>query len=84
MPSVAHYIVLETFTDQGLRAVKDTTQWGDAISAMGKKMGVTVKDIYWTLGQYDILLVAEAPDDAAATAFNLSIASGRNACTARG
>jgi uncharacterized protein with GYD domain len=75
---MATYIVLESFTDQGMRAVKDTAKRGEAIRGMGKKMGVTVKDIYWTLGQYDVFTVLEAPDDAIATAFVLSIASAGN------
>ncbi len=75
---MATYIVLETFTDQGMRAVKDTTKRAEAIRAMGKKMGVTVRDIFWTLGQYDVLTLVDAPDDATATAFVLSIASAGN------
>ena len=31
-----------------------------------KKSGVTVKDMYWTLGQYDVIAICEAPDDEAA------------------
>jgi uncharacterized protein with GYD domain len=39
---------------------------------MAKKTGVTVKDVYWTLGQYDVVTIVEAPDDAAVTAMLLS------------
>lgn len=28
-----------------------------------KKMGVQVKDIYWTLGRYDAVVVLDAPDE---------------------
>jgi len=34
---------------------------------LAKKSGVTVKDLYWTLGQYDVIAVCEAPNDEAAT-----------------
>jgi uncharacterized protein with GYD domain len=35
--------------------------------------GVTVKEIFWTHGQYDIVVIAEAPDEFSATALNLSL-----------
>lgn len=67
------YIVLGQFTDQGVRNVKDTTKRADALKAMGKKTGVTVKEVYWTLGQYDVVTLVDAPDDASVTALLLSI-----------
>src|SRR5436190_10172032 len=67
------YIVLGTFTDQGIRAVKDTTKRAEAFRTAAKKAGVTIKDFYWTLGQYDLAFIAEAPDDAAMTAVGLSV-----------
>ena len=70
---MATYIVLGHFTDQGLRNVKQTTQRAAAIKELGTKFGVTVKDIYWTLGEFDVLTVLDAPDDAALSAFGLSI-----------
>jgi len=66
------YLVLGNFTDQGIRNVKDTTKRADALQKMGKKLGVTVKEVYWTLGQYDIATIVEAPDEATVTAFGLS------------
>ena len=41
---------------------------------MAKKTGATVKDVFWTLGQYDAVAIVEAPDDASATALGLSVA----------
>jgi len=69
------YIVLGQFTDQGVRNVKDTTKRGEALKDMGRKAGVTVKDVYWTLGQYDLATIVEAPDDVSATALLLSVGS---------
>jgi uncharacterized protein with GYD domain len=70
---MATYILLGTFTDQGIRNIKDTTKRADAVRAMGKKLGVTVKDMYWTLGQYDIAAILDAPDEAAVTSLALSV-----------
>ena len=41
---------------------------------MAKKSGVAVKDLYWTLGQYDVIAVCEAPD----AAFSLSVSARGN------
>ena len=42
---------------------------------MAKTFGVTVKDIFWTQGRYDIVTVVEAPDELSATALNLSLSA---------
>jgi uncharacterized protein with GYD domain len=70
---MATYILLGTFTDQGIRNIKDTTKRAEAVRAMGKKAGVAVKDVFWTLGQYDVAAILDAPDEAAATSLALSI-----------
>ena len=67
------YIFLGNFTDQGVRNVKETTKRVEAVRAMAKKLKVTVKEAYWTLGQYDVVTILEAPDEAAVTALGLSI-----------
>jgi uncharacterized protein with GYD domain len=67
------YIVLGTFTDEGIKTIKDTAKRSDAIRAMAKKVGVEVKEVYWTLGQYDVAAIWDAPDEAAATSLALSI-----------
>jgi uncharacterized protein with GYD domain len=70
---MATYIVLVNFTDQGVRNVKDTTKRAEAFSETAKNLGVTVKSIFWTLGQYDAIATLEAPDTATITALNLSL-----------
>ena len=70
---MATYIVLANFTDQGIRNIKDTTKRADAFKELAKSLGATVKDVYWTLGQYDVAAVVEAPDDAIVTALGLTL-----------
>jgi uncharacterized protein with GYD domain len=69
---MATYIVLGQFTDQGVRNVKESTKRAEAFKEMAKRAGTTVKEVYWTLGAYDIVTIVEAPDDAAVTALLLS------------
>jgi uncharacterized protein with GYD domain len=48
---------------------------------MAKKAGLTMKDMYWTLGQYDVAAIFDAPDEAAATSLALSVGSQGNVRT---
>ena len=72
---MATFISTIKFTGQGLKAIGDTTKRATALKSAAKKMGVKVKDIYWTLGKYDGLLVLDAPDDETATALLLHLGS---------
>jgi uncharacterized protein with GYD domain len=72
------YIALMNFTDQGIRNVKDSTKRADAVKEVAKKFGASMSQIYWTLGQFDLVAVIEAPNDETATAFSLAIGSAGN------
>jgi len=71
---MATYISLLSFTDQGIRNIKESPKRADAVKALAKKMGVTIKEVYWTLGHYDLVVVMEG-DDEAVTSTLLKIAS---------
>ena len=75
---MATYIVLANFTEHGIRSVKDTSRRADAFRALAKTFGITVKDIYWTLGRYDIITTIEAPDEVSVTALGLSLGKSGN------
>ncbi len=78
---MATYIVLNSFTDQGIRSVKDSTKRADAVRELAKKFGVTAKEFFWTLGSYDIVAIYDAPDDVSMTAFGLAIGAAGNVRT---
>ena len=71
---MATYILLATYTEQGLKGIKDTVKRTESVRALAKKAGLTMKESYWTLGQYDVVATFEAPDDDTMTAFSLSVA----------
>ena len=75
---MATYVVLSTFTDQGLRAIKQTTKRAEAARAAAKELGVNMREIFWTQGQYDVVAIIEAPDETSLTAFELSLAGAGN------
>ena len=72
------YISLLNFTDKGVQNIKDTTKRAAAAKEAGKKLGVNMREIYWTMGNYDVVCVLEADNEAAITAFNLAIAQQGN------
>ena len=72
---MATYIVLLQFTDQGIRNIKDTTKRATAATEAAAKVGVKFTDLFWTLGQYDLAIVAEAQDEETMTALMLKLAS---------
>jgi uncharacterized protein with GYD domain len=70
---MATFISTIKFTEQGIKAIGETTKRAVSLKAAAKKMGVKVADIYWTLGKFDGLLIFEAADDETATAFLLHV-----------
>ena len=78
---MATFIALGNFTDQGIRNVKDSVKRADAVKEAAQKAGITMKEIVWTLGSYDMVVTFEAPDDAAMTAFALAVGSAGNVRT---
>lgn len=75
---MAIYISLNTLTDQGVRGIKDTTARADSFRDAAKKLGVTVKEIYWTLGGYDAVCILDAPDDSSVASLQASLAAAGN------
>jgi uncharacterized protein with GYD domain len=66
------YISLVQFTDKGIQDAKQTTERVADWAAKVQSMGVNVKEMYWTLGQYDQVCVFEAPDDETAASVLLA------------
>lgn len=67
------YILLMTYTDQGIRNVKSSPKRADAARFMAKSCGAEVKELYLTLGGYDLVATLEAEDDAAVARFSLAL-----------
>jgi uncharacterized protein with GYD domain len=72
---MATFITTLHFTEQGIKAVRDTCKRAEAFKTTAKKMGVKVNGIYWTLGAFDGVIVCEAPDEETATAALLHAGS---------
>jgi uncharacterized protein with GYD domain len=71
---MATFVSLLSFTDQGVRNVKESPSRVEAFKGMADKSGVTVKSVYYTIGAYDLVIVTEGPEEAA-TALLLKLGS---------
>ncbi|CAB3764443.1 GYD domain-containing protein [Paraburkholderia solisilvae] len=72
------YVVLAQFTDQGIRAVKNSPQRASQGAELARSFGCEMKEIYWTLGGYDIVTVIEAPDEKSFMSFGCALGSAGN------
>lgn len=75
---MATFITTLQFTEQGIKAVRDTCKRAAAFKTTAEKLGIKVTGEYWTLGTFDGVIVFEAPDEATATAAMLHLSSQGN------
>lgn len=60
------YVTLINFTDQGIRGIKESPNRQAAAAKLAESMGAAMKQTYWTVGQYDMVVVFEGPEEALA------------------
>jgi uncharacterized protein with GYD domain len=72
---MATFITTIKFTEKGVQAIHDSPKRAAAFKAAAKKLGAKVKEIYWTLGENDGVIIFDAPDDQSATAVMLQVSS---------
>ncbi len=62
------FISLFSWTEPGVHDVKNTAKRAGDFRSSIKAGGGSVKNIYWTMGRHDGVIIFEAPDDATAAA----------------
>jgi uncharacterized protein with GYD domain len=71
---MATYIELLRFTDKGIRNVRLTTERAEAFkAAVAEHMDVTIKEIYWTQGSYDLVMIMDAPNGESQASVGLAL-----------
>ena len=65
------YISLINLTEQGIRSIKEDLERVRAGASIGQHEGVRLISEWWTMGQYDAVMVTEAPDDETISRFLL-------------
>ena len=67
------YVMLANWTEQGIMKAKDSPSRLDVAKKALKDMSGEFKAFYLTLGDYDMVAIFEAPDDAVAARFSLQL-----------
>lgn len=66
---MATFISLVNFTDQGIRNIKDSPDRLAAFKTIAEKSGVSLKAVFYTVGQYDMVVIVEGTDEGATAAM---------------
>jgi uncharacterized protein with GYD domain len=69
------YVSLVNWTEQGVKNFRDTVRRGEDYRGLVEKSGGQVRQLLWTLGEYDVVVVTDFPDDETATAVLLQTAA---------
>jgi uncharacterized protein with GYD domain len=72
------YVALVNWTEQGVKNVKETVNRSHQVREMFQGMGVTLEQLYWTAGHYDIVVVLDGPDDQTVSAALLTASKAGN------
>jgi uncharacterized protein with GYD domain len=67
------YITLLNFTEQGVKEAKNTVSRARAVEKAMEAFGGRKIGVWWTLGQYDLVYISEAPDEEAFTRLLLQV-----------
>ncbi len=68
---MATYIMLMKFIDPGVDSIKGASAGRAAGKRAAKALGITWKQQYLVMGEYDIITVLEAPNDEVVAKFAL-------------
>ena len=78
---MANYVILGKYTKQGIETVKDSSKRRAKARELAKSIGGEIKQVYVTMGQFDLVVVAEAPNDEAAAKLALLVGMQGNLST---
>jgi uncharacterized protein with GYD domain len=68
------YVTLVHYTEQGVKGFKDLPKRLEETRSAGEAVGAKLIAFYLTMGQYDAVVISEAPDDQ--TIARLALAAG--------
>lgn len=75
------YVALLTYTEKGIGAIRDSPRRLDLVKNLLEEMGGSFREIYMTMGEHDLVLIYDAPDDAISARFSLLLGSQGNVRT---
>jgi uncharacterized protein with GYD domain len=78
---LSHYILLINWTQQGISKIKESSERYNSFKASVEKAGGKVIGGYYTFGEYDVIIIIEAPDDEVVMSLMLKVGSAGNVRT---
>lgn len=78
---MATYVVLANLTDQGARTMQDLGRRVENARETFRAHGAELKQLFFAMGAYDYVVIAEAPDDETITRVSLAVSSQGNVRT---
>jgi uncharacterized protein with GYD domain len=72
------YLTIGKYTAQGLNNIKDAPKRAKAFKEAAEKAGVKIKELAWLVGDYDVMVLAEAPDEQTVIALGLGVSKQGN------
>ena len=78
---MSYYILLIKWTEQGISKINESPDRFSSFKAMLEKVGGKLIGGYYTFGEYDVVIVMEAPNDEAVMSLMLKVGSAVNVRT---
>jgi uncharacterized protein with GYD domain len=78
---LSHYILLINWTEQGINRIKDSSDRFSSFKASVEKAGGKLIGGYYTFGEYDVVVIIEAPNDETVMSLMLKVGSAGNVRT---
>jgi uncharacterized protein with GYD domain len=78
---LSHYILFIKWTEQGISKINESPDRFSSFKAMLEKVGGKLIGGYYTFGEYDVVIVMEAPNDEAVMSLMLKVGSAGNVRT---
>lgn len=72
------FILSINYTDQGVRTIKDSPKRALMAREIATRLGASLKDVYVTTGETDLVAFLEAPNGDVALKFSLAMGSQGN------
>lgn len=78
---MATYLIMGKFTPQGIKNIKQTTTRAYRFKEIAAGYGVKVRDIFWLMGEYDVVNIVEAEDEESVSTLLLELGGWGNVTT---
>lgn len=75
------FVLSLSWTDQGIRAVKDFPKRSKAARELAKKVGVDIREVFVTSGDSDLLVIVDAPNGENVAKFAVALGAQGNVRT---